>query len=98
VSLLTFGRRDAPFDAGMPVPIRHVPGTSGGGPRDVRHWSVGKLYDQHAELRCPMGEEPNVGDRVVLGISHPCTAFDRWRLIYEVDDEDTIVGGIRTFF
>ena len=63
-----------------------------------KRWSVSALNDQHAYLRCPTGEEPQVGDRVVLGISHPCTAFDRWRLVYEVDDEDTVVGGIRTFF
>ena len=99
LALLTFGKRDAPFDAGLPVPIRHVPATSSSDRAlDVRRWSVTALNDQHAYLRSPVGEEPQVGDRVVLGISHPCTAFDRWRLVYEVDDDDTIVGGIRTFF
>ena len=100
LALLTFGRRDAPFDSGLPVPLRHLPATSGVGPLgiDVRRWSIATLYDQHAHLRCPVGEEPKVGDRVVLGISHPCTAFDRWRLVYEVDDENTVISGIRTFF
>ena len=99
LALLTFGKRDAPFDAGLPVPIRHLPASSSGdGALDVQGWSVSALNDQHAYLRCPTGEEPQVGDRVVLGISHPCTAFDRWRLVYEVDDDDAVVGGIRTFF
>ncbi|MGD9701340.1 MAG: hypothetical protein AB7Q42_14740 [Acidimicrobiia bacterium] len=99
LALLTFGKRDAPFDAGLPLPIRHVPDVANSDTAlDTADWSISALNDQHAYLRCPAGEEPRVGDRVVLGISHPCTAFDRWRLVYEVDDDDTVIGGIRTFF
>ena len=91
LALLTGGKRDAPLDAGFPVPIRHEG-------RPVEGWSVTGLNDQHAYLSCPPGDEPRVGDRVVLGISHPCTAFDRWRLIFEVDEDHDVIGAIRTFF
>jgi D-serine deaminase-like pyridoxal phosphate-dependent protein len=37
-----------------------------------------------------------------LGLSHPCTAFDKWRLIPVVDDAGTanprIVDLIHTYF
>ena len=32
------------------------------------------------------------------GISHPCTAFDRWRAMPVVDDDYNVVGSVRTFF
>jgi D-serine deaminase-like pyridoxal phosphate-dependent protein len=40
---------------------------------------------------------PAVGDIVACGISHPCTAFDKWQLIPVVEDEH-VVDLIRTFF
>jgi D-serine deaminase-like pyridoxal phosphate-dependent protein len=40
----------------------------------------------------------DVGDFVGLGISHPCTAFDKWRLLPTVDADYRVTGGIRTFF
>ena len=35
---------------------------------------------------------------VGCGISHPCTAFDKWRLIPVVDDDYTVVDAVLTFF
>jgi D-serine dehydratase len=39
-----------------------------------------------------------VGDMVSFGISHPCTTFDKWQLLYVVDDDYRVTEGIRTFF
>jgi D-serine dehydratase len=39
-----------------------------------------------------------VGDRVVFGISHPCTAFDKWRTLLLVDKDREVTGEVRTFF
>jgi D-serine deaminase-like pyridoxal phosphate-dependent protein len=38
------------------------------------------------------------GDLVRLGISHPCTAFDRWHIIFETDSEGTVLDAIQTYF
>jgi D-serine dehydratase len=38
------------------------------------------------------------GDLVCLGISHPCTTFDKWRVIALVDDEYRVVDAVHTFF
>lgn len=95
LAVLTFGRRDAPFDHGLPIPLRRYPAHSRE-PVALRGASVYALNDQHAFLRG--AGDIHVGDRIVLGISHPCTAFDKWRLIPVVDDDYTVVDGILTYF
>ena len=39
-----------------------------------------------------------VGDMLSFGVSHPCTTFDRWQLLYEVDGGYDVIGAVRTFF
>ena len=51
----------------------------------------------HAFLAHGPETSPSVGDIVGCGISHPCTAFDKWQLIPVVRD-DRVVDLIRTFF
>jgi D-serine deaminase-like pyridoxal phosphate-dependent protein len=96
LALLGFGKRDAPIDAGFPVPVAHHPHR--GAQHDIESWTITALNDQHAYLGTDPATVPAVGDVVVLGISHPCTAFDRWRLVMEVDADHDVVGAIRTFF
>ena len=43
-------------------------------------------------------EVVEAGDLVSFGISHPCTTFDKWRLLYVVDDDYTVTEALRTFF
>jgi D-serine deaminase-like pyridoxal phosphate-dependent protein len=38
------------------------------------------------------------GELVRLGISHPCTAFDRWPAIPVVDDDYRVVDLYHTYF
>ena len=98
LALLDAGKRDLPFDEGMPVPQR-ISGTGTLGKAEVT-----ALNDQHAFLRMPGGtaDDVPVGTVVRLGLSHPCTAFDKWRLIPVIDDADAanprIVELIHTFF
>ena len=97
LAILTCGRRDVPFDYGLPVPIRHV--TRGGEAREPGDWTITNVNDQHAYMEMAGdGAPPAVGDRVVLGISHPCTAFDKWRLIPVVDDDYNVIDAVRTYF
>ena len=46
----------------------------------------------------PAGADVRIGDVVRLGLSHPCTAFDKWTLIPVVNDAGTVVDLVRTFF
>ncbi len=97
LSLLTFGRRDAPFDNGLPVPLRILrPDGSAG--EEIDQSQIVGLNDQHAYLKHSSQSRIQVGDRVVCGISHPCTAFDKWKLMPVVDDDYNVVDAIRTYF
>jgi D-serine deaminase-like pyridoxal phosphate-dependent protein len=96
LALLNFGKRDASYDEGLPVPLygRGV----GGGPVDVAGCRVEKLNDQHAFLSVPARSGLAVGDWVGFGLSHPCTALDKWQLVPLVDGEGTALDYVRTFF
>jgi D-serine dehydratase len=62
-------------------------------------WRISDLNDQHAYMRFdPAGALPVVGDRVALGLSHPCTTFDKWRWMPLVEDDGVISGAIHTCF
>jgi D-serine deaminase-like pyridoxal phosphate-dependent protein len=95
--LLNAGRRDVPFDAGLPVVLG--PAGAGGVPAGIDHRArVTGLNDQHAFVAVPPSSPLGVGDRVVLGISHPCTTFDKWQAAVIADDHDRVTGIAHTFF
>ena len=45
-----------------------------------------RLSDQHGHIRVPADTDIRPGDLLGATISHPCGAFDRWRLLPVVDD------------
>jgi D-serine deaminase-like pyridoxal phosphate-dependent protein len=95
LALLLMGKRDVAYDIEPPRPLTVH---DAAGLRPASDMTVFELNDQHAYLRLPAGDPLAVGDLVGCGISHPCTAFDKWRLIPVVDDEYTVVGTVHTFF
>jgi D-serine deaminase-like pyridoxal phosphate-dependent protein len=88
------GRRDLPHDSGMPVPLK-VRDRDGGERGAGTAATVERLSDQHAHIR---GLHAEPGELVCLGVSHPCTAFDKWRVIPAVDDGYRLTGLLHTFF
>ena len=90
------GRRDVSFDAGLPVLLHGC--TATGEAVDVGDATVRQLFDQHAIVSVPDACRLAPGDEVTLGISHPCTTFDKWRWIPVVDEDETIADVVRTFF
>lgn len=56
------------------------------------------LSDQHAWLRTGPEADLEVGDWLGLGLSHPCTSFDKWQLIPVAEADGTVVDYIRTYF
>jgi D-serine deaminase-like pyridoxal phosphate-dependent protein len=90
-----FGKRDAPFDEGLPVPlwIRGADGSL----TDASACSVTRLNDQHAYVEVPPAVRVAVGDLMCFGISHPCTAFDKWRVIPVMEDDYTVGDLLRTY-
>jgi D-serine dehydratase len=96
-AILGFGRRDAPVDQGYPLPelCLHADETS---EALSSGYEITAVHDQHAYLRVPTDAGIRVGDVLKLGVSHPCAAFDRWRLLMLVTPGGAVVGGVRTFF
>lgn len=93
LSILGAGKRDLPFDLGLPMPltVRSADGIR----RPLPGATIERLNDQHAYLR---DAQVSPGELVELGVSHPCTAFDKWRVIPLIDDDHHIVDLIHTYF
>jgi D-serine dehydratase len=98
LALLTLGKRDAGHDAGLPRPVLKRSVLTGDISELTADWRIDKMNDQHAYLCLPDGASVEVGDLICLGISHPCTTFDKWREILVVDDDWTVIDAIHTFF
>jgi D-serine dehydratase len=96
LALACAGRRDVGFDSGMPVPLRFR--KPGGQLVSATGSHVSALDDQHAYVRLAPGTDLAPGDLVCLGVSHPCTTFDKWRLIPVVDDGYHVIDAVHTFF
>jgi D-serine deaminase-like pyridoxal phosphate-dependent protein len=96
LALACAGRRDVAFDAGLPVPLR-IRGRDGS-VRPAREMRALRLDDQHCYLELPADTELAPGEMVCFGVSHPCTTFDKWRVIPVVDDGYRVVDAIYTFF
>ena len=97
LAILNFGKRDAPFDKGLPVSFAQK---RRGCPVDKlgKKLQILSLNDQHARVSIPPDHALSPGDLVGFHISHPCTAFDKWRLVPVVDESYTVIDGIVTFF
>lgn len=99
-AILGFGRRDVGSDAGFPrVLWRRRDGVN----EAVTNLTISALNDQHAyvDIRGDGnigGGNLRVGDLLGCGISHPCTTFDKWSMIPEVDSHYRVVGAVHTFF
>lgn len=99
LALLTCGKRDVSFDLALPRPVRHARRGSRTAQAAPADWKVVALNDQHAYLHFdPVGIVPRVGDRVILGISHPCTTFDKWGWMPLVDGQGQVTGAVTTHF
>jgi D-serine dehydratase len=97
LAILNFGKRDCPYDAGLPIPL-FAHNQNSGQQIDLSTAAVFNTNDQHAHLRGPGIEHLRVGDQVCCGISHPCTAFDKWRALPVVDDSYNLLDIYRTYF
>ncbi len=97
IAVAGFGKRDAPFDAGLPSP-RAVRSRASRELRSAQAITVSRLNDQHAYLTVSPDDPLAPGDLVSFGVSHPCLAFDKWALLPLVDDDYAVVDAIRTFF
>ncbi|MER7518530.1 alanine racemase [Streptomyces sp. NPDC126499] len=91
------GKRDAAYDLHLPE-AQVVRDARTGELRPADGITVTGLSDQHGWLRTEAGADLEVGDWLGMGLSHPCTSFDKWQLIPLVEADGTVVDYVRTFF
>ena len=92
LAILNFGKRDAGNDLDNPIPIAKLV------EKPVKFkGEIEKLNDQHAFMKITPGSV-SVGNVIGCGISHPCTNFDKWRLLPLVNDQYDVIDLVHTFF
>jgi D-serine dehydratase len=91
------GLRDAPVDRGLPRPrscfrdgsaICELAGEA----------EAFRVMDQHLFIRVHPGADVRAGDLMTFDLSHPCTAFDKFRFVPLVGKRFDVEGAILTFF
>ena len=102
LAILTMGKRDASYDIEMPIAAQALSRRADAAPQPVpAGWTISR-HERPARLpalaAADDADPPQVGDLVGCGISHPCTTFDKWRVLFTVDDDYRVTGAIRTFF
>jgi D-serine dehydratase len=97
LAILGMGGRDMPTDIELPVPLFHSRGGTVPSPL-APGCRITKSNDQHAYMTFPHTLRLEIGDLIGSGISHPCTAFDKWRSILVIDDGYRVVDAVRTYF
>ncbi|MET7899960.1 amino acid deaminase [Streptomyces sp. NPDC005355] len=96
-AFLNAGKRDAAYDLDLPEP-QLIRSARDGSTRPANGLAITGLSDQHAWVTVEEGAELEVGDWVGLGLSHPCTSFDKWQLIPVAEADGTVTDYVRTFF
>ena len=99
-AICALGKRDVSFDIEHPQPLWWFRRGLHTVPQPAQPFlRVTALNDHHAYVDSEGEPVPwRVGDLVGFGIAHPCTTFDKWPLLYCVDDKYKVLSGIRTFF
>ncbi len=104
LAIVGAGKRDLSFDMGLPTPqARAAPGALQPQPVPAG-WRIDGLNDQHAYLRWDATDvaldarAPVVGERIGLGISHPCTTFDKWKWMPVVEGDYRVSDAVSIHF
>ncbi|GAA2241546.1 amino acid deaminase [Streptomyces amakusaensis] len=96
-AFLNAGKRDAAYDLDLPE-AQAVRDARTGEIRPADGITVSGLSDQHGWVQTTPEADLEVGDWLGMGLSHPCTSFDKWQLIPLVEADGTVSDYIRTFF
>ena len=95
--IINIGKRDVAFDTDLPKLERAFRSSI---PLNIELNNIlsTSVMDQHMFLDVPTDCPLQVGDIVVFSTSHPCITFDKWRYIAVSDDDDNVLGWMKTEF
>ena len=97
-AIVGMGKRDAAFDAALPVPALHYRPSWPEPMKPPQGWTLTRIMDQHSFLQIEEGADIHVGDMIAFDISHPCLTFDKWRFLSIVDASYRVIDIVETFF
>jgi D-serine dehydratase len=95
--LVTMGARDTSMDGPPIAQTWFRQGMAAPQPVPPNCRLVG-MNDQHGHVLIDATAPFEVGDMISFGVSHPCLTFDKWQVLYVVDDAYNVTSAIRTFF
>jgi D-serine dehydratase len=98
LAIVIMGKRDVSFDIHLPSARRWFRHGLHDAPQAIDGVVTSKLADQHGFLAIAPDADLAVGDLLGFEISHPCTTFDKWSVLLEVDESYAVIGGLKTFF
>ena len=102
LAILAVGKRDISYDPGTAdADLACARATTARRAPYRPNWTITGLNDQHAYLRFGASDDaagPSVGDRIGLGISHPCTTFDKWHWMPVVEDDYRVSDAVVMHF
>lgn len=98
LAIVMMGKRDVSFDIHLPMATRWFREGAHAAPQAIEGVVTAKLADQHGFLTIAADADLAVGDLLGFEISHPCTTFDKWSVLLEVDESYAVLGGLKTFF
>ena len=85
-----------PSTRACPCPCRSRAGTAPGAMPGASRWTASRTNTRSAGWT--KGSRSPSGEVVRFGVSHPCTAFDKWRVLPVLDDDDVVVEAVATYF
>lgn len=97
-AILTLGKREVAFDAGLPQPVLHYRAGDAAPRRAPSRWQVNHIMDHHSRMAVPEDADVRVGDIIALSTSHPCLTFDKWRQLLVIDDNYRVIRRVDTHF
>lgn len=97
-AIIALGKRDAAFDAGLPLPALQFRSGNAAPTAVPAHWHISAMMDQHAFLDLQPDDDLRVGDLLCFDISHPCLTFDKWRQLLVIDDHYQVIDAVTTLF
>lgn len=98
LAVVALGKRDISTDVEPPIPIKWARTDLDRIEQIEGRFLVGAIFDQHLTLQLPTDHALAVGDQIGFGCSHPCTTFDKWRIVLIVDDDYRVLEAVSTFF
>lgn len=97
MAVVGVGKRDLSYDFSLPRALRaYRRDSSESVDLDADCVTTG-VYDHHLIMSTD-STRLGVGDLVSFRTSHPCADFEKWRLVFVVDDDYRITDGLLTYF